>query len=222
MCYIALAGIRDAPTLKKIQELCLPEIYDVGIFEKLIHNTYIYVCNEEIVGYLQLATVKKTKPEETKYSRTVAKEDGTVSEVVDIICSFALLEQYRGKGIGRRLLVEMHKNLRPPVNYLLLQVRKDNPASRLYDRFGFENICELPDYYNNPKCDGVLKVLDIRRKNKEKTLSGCPMGYSGFAKDRFGNPTPPDKLIGSKLANDAKHNLLKSIIKTDSTPKSVV
>ncbi len=175
MCYILPAHVNDVPTLKKIQEVCLPERYTLELFTKLIHNTYVYICDEKIVGYLQLATAKKIKPEEEKYSRKIVKDDGTVMEVVDTLLSFAILEQYRGKGIGKRLLVYMHHNLDSPVKYLMLQVRKGNPASHLYDRFGFVDVCELPDYYDNPKCDGMLKVLDVKHKRKEKILHDCPV-----------------------------------------------
>ncbi len=52
--------------------------------------------------------------------------------------SIALAPEYRGQGIGSRLLEQMLVALRPSFRYVSLSVSEENPAKRLYERFGFQ------------------------------------------------------------------------------------
>lgn len=61
------------------------------------------------------------------------------------ICNICLLPQYRGKGIGGALLKQyIAQNTRP---VLKLQVYKNNPARRLYERMGFRTYEETDSHY---------------------------------------------------------------------------
>lgn len=61
---------------------------------------------------------------------------------------FAVLPQYRGKGIGARLLARFAETAeRRGARQLLLEMRRGNPAERLYRSFGFVQIGERPKYY---------------------------------------------------------------------------
>lgn len=52
--------------------------------------------------------------------------------------SIALLPKYRGQGIGTKLLTELLDQARSSYSAVSLSVLLDNPALRLYRRFGFE------------------------------------------------------------------------------------
>lgn len=65
-------------------------------------------------------------------------ESGGYGYIADDIpeLSMALYPEYRGKGLGTRLMDHLLKNLTVPA--LSLSVDPDNPALRLYERFGFK------------------------------------------------------------------------------------
>ena len=54
--------------------------------------------------------------------------------------SIAVLPEYRGKGIGSRLLTRLIEAAQIRYSAISLSVSPDNPALRLYQRFGFEEI----------------------------------------------------------------------------------
>lgn len=57
--------------------------------------------------------------------------------------AMAVLPEYTGRGIGTRLLQELITAARPHYPALALNVRADNPAFRLYQRFGFVVVKEM-------------------------------------------------------------------------------
>ena len=54
--------------------------------------------------------------------------------------SIAVLREYRGKGIGSRLLTRLIEAAQTRYSAISLSVSPDNPALRLYQRFGFEEV----------------------------------------------------------------------------------
>ena len=61
---------------------------------------------------------------------------------------FAVLPEYRGRGIGRSLLAALSISAKARgASRLLLEMRRGNPAERLYRAFGFSIIGERKDYY---------------------------------------------------------------------------
>jgi len=61
---------------------------------------------------------------------------------------FAVLPQYRGRGIGSTLLAAFASAARGRgATRLLLEMRRGNPAELLYCRYGFHPIGERPNYY---------------------------------------------------------------------------
>lgn len=64
---------------------------------------------------------------------------------------FAVLPEYRGRGIGRAILDRLGKAARARgATRLLLEMRRGNPAERLYRNFGFTVIGARKDYYRTP------------------------------------------------------------------------
>ena len=61
---------------------------------------------------------------------------------------FAVLPQYRGRGVGLVILQALRQAAQARgARRLLLEMRRGNPAERLYQSFGFTLIGERRDYY---------------------------------------------------------------------------
>lgn len=56
--------------------------------------------------------------------------------------SIAVLPDYRGRGLGTRLLNALFSLARERYNAISLSVTKENPAKRLYERLGFQVVSE--------------------------------------------------------------------------------
>lgn len=64
---------------------------------------------------------------------------------------FAIVPCYRRQGLGRKLLEYFARTARSrQARRLLLEMRRGNPAERLYRNFGFAPIGERPNYYRTP------------------------------------------------------------------------
>lgn len=84
----------------------------------------------------------------------VIKEEATVM-------TFAVRTDLRGKGIGKRLLMESIKLLRGEAGKVVLDVRKSNiRAIRLYKRLGFEVVCERERFYSDGE-SALLMSLSV-------------------------------------------------------------
>jgi ribosomal-protein-alanine N-acetyltransferase len=72
---------------------------------------------------------------------------------------FAVVPLHRGKGIGARLLARFAETARRRgARRLLLEMRRGNPAERLYRAHGFEQVGERPKYYrqsNGERLDAI-------------------------------------------------------------------
>ena len=79
------------------------------------------------------------------------------------IYKIVVLKEFRKKQIAFKiiefLLNELKKN---NVKKIFLEVRKNNiPAINLYKKYGFINIREIVDYYNNPKENGIMMLKEV-------------------------------------------------------------
>lgn len=63
------------------------------------------------------------------------------------INEISLLEEYQGKGIGTKILKEQLKENKKQKIRTILQVFKDNPAKKLYERLGFIVYGETETHY---------------------------------------------------------------------------
>ncbi|WP_098104444.1 GNAT family N-acetyltransferase [Novosphingobium sp. PC22D] len=79
---------------------------------------------------------------------------------------FAVRPKYRLRGIGRDLLGSFIESAsRRKVNRVFLEMRKGNPASRLYESSGFTIVGQRRDYYRmftGERIDAVTYAREIR------------------------------------------------------------
>ena len=78
------------------------------------------------------------------------------------IYSVAVSCEYRGKGIGKRLLKEFFDWLPDDVKNVCLEVRESNlTAIKLYEKTGFERVGLRKNFYQDPRENAILmtKIL---------------------------------------------------------------
>ena len=78
----------------------------------------------------------------------------TVQDEADML-NLAVLPEYRGRGIAKRLCRALMGNLN--AHSLTLEVRVSNePAIRLYDKLGFKQVGLRKNYYLKPREDALI------------------------------------------------------------------
>ena len=76
------------------------------------------------------------------------------------LASIAVDEAWRGRGVGTDLLAWCEDHFRPRARHLFLCVSSFNPRARaLYERLGYRQVGELPDYL----IDGASEILMHKR-----------------------------------------------------------
>ena len=72
--------------------------------------------------------------------------------------NIAVSPNYRRQRIAEKLGVELIEKLREKGNHsLMLEVRSSNdPAQKLYEKLGFEQVGRRKNYYRNPKEDALI------------------------------------------------------------------
>ncbi|AYV84168.1 MAG: ribosomal-protein-alanine N-acetyltransferase [Hyperionvirus sp.] len=141
---IRLAKRKDRIEIKELNERCLSENYDMAFFENIIgdKNSFVFEIDSLKVGYI-------------------------MCDVNGHIVSFAVLEEYRKLGYGRRLLNECYANLKgKKVKQMSLNVRCDNEgAIKLYESFGFVKDYTVEEYYKDKMAAYfMLKSIDYGQK----------------------------------------------------------
>ena len=136
---IRLATHKDRIGIKEVNEKSLPVGYDEHEWGLMIaqKRSFVISISMLIVGYL------------------VGNKDGC-------IISFAVLEKYRGAGLGKKLLL-MYLNEMRLLGYkkVILRVKTSNDiAHKLYDSVGFKTISVLDNYYGE-NIHGYLMQFDF-------------------------------------------------------------
>lgn len=160
---IRLASTKDLKIVDTINRQCLPENYDMELWEVLIKYGFICVATinnadifDKIVGYIAVAHLSLFGVDEKSATQTYVESHGD-----DCLCivSLATLPEFRGQGVGSKLLqLVMTDRFNKERRNHILNVRiSNNAAIKLYEKNGFVRFGD-PDvgYYDNPTEDGLL------------------------------------------------------------------
>lgn len=79
------------------------------------------------------------------------------------IYSVAVSEEYREKGVGKRLLEKFFSALPDEVQAVNLEVRESNmSAIKLYEKTGFERVGLRKNFYTNPRENAILMTKNLK------------------------------------------------------------
>lgn len=148
--------LQDVARVRQIDKLSFPLPWSEGSYRYEVTRNHSSVC-----------WVAEAAP-----SSGLAQPAG-MGEVVGMIVLWVIVDEahiatiathpdYRGKGIGRRLLAHgllaAHQR---GARMAFLEVRRSNRvAQNLYDQFGFQFTGERPRYYKDNNEDALLMTLD--------------------------------------------------------------
>ena len=78
------------------------------------------------------------------------------------LATIAVDPAWRGRGVGRMLIAFVEDHFRPEARHLFLCVSSFNPRARaLYERLGFRQVGELPEYFI-PNASEILMHKRLR------------------------------------------------------------
>ena len=168
----------DLPAVMMVNYRSLPENYWYGFFAGILEawGDYFFVAEVDgsIVGYAMSRVEWVSDP--VLIGAHNELEDGPLSMVDKLrstisrqyrvlhLISIAVLEEYRRRGIGSELLRRTIETARADNNIVsvYLEVRVSNePAIRLYEKFGFRKARIIRAYYRDGE-DAYVMVLRLR------------------------------------------------------------
>ena len=156
---IRFATSKDIAEVISINFKTLPEHYSNSFFmELLLDSPETFVVaenNNKIIGYIMCRI---------EYGFSVLKKMSLARK--GHVVSFAVLEEYRGKGIGKKLVEQSIEGMKiRKCNESYLEVRTDNiPAIKLYESLGFDRIATLNTYYKDGR-NAFLMSAKLNRNN---------------------------------------------------------
>ncbi|MBR4949240.1 MAG: ribosomal protein S18-alanine N-acetyltransferase [Clostridia bacterium] len=143
MIKIEKMTLEDAKKAYEIERECFSVPHSLSDFEMEAQRDISYFAlakdGEEIMGYCGIVDVSK---------------EGNIS-------TFAVREDYRGKGIGKMLFQHIISYAKEQkMEFITLEVRKTNaPAIKIYESLGFKVLGVRKDYYTKPKEDALIMTL---------------------------------------------------------------
>ena len=138
-------SMQDVPAIADLEKLCFSDPWSEKSIASELTNPYslwlVWEEDNKVLGYIG--------------SQSVPPE----ADVMNL----AVAPNARGRKIGRKLLTALCEVLHSHgIDKLLLEVRASNePAIRLYERFGFEYLGKRPRYYVNPMEDALIMGKEL-------------------------------------------------------------
>ena len=174
---IRRAKVEDLPSVMLVNMRSLPENYWYGFFLSILNewgeSFFVAEIDDTIVGYSMSRVEYTIDPVLLGVYNEL--EEGSVGIIdkmkhmfsaptrVGHLISIAVLEEYRGRGIGSALLqhtIDAMKNVYKVVS-IYLEVRVSNiGAIRLYEKFGFKKARIVREYYRDGE-DAYVMVLKL-------------------------------------------------------------
>jgi ribosomal-protein-alanine N-acetyltransferase len=134
---------------------------------------------EDLPSVLEIERASFTTPwseisfyNELKNPRSIVKAARKEGRAIGYVCANRILDEghildlavhpaFRGRGVASALALHVIERLRKEgVRCIFLEVRDSNePAAKLYKKFGFERIGIRKNYYLSPEEDGLIMCL---------------------------------------------------------------
>ena len=155
---IRFATSKDIAEVIAINYKTLPEHYSNSFFmELLLDSPETFIVAEidgRIIGYIMCRV---------EYGFSILRKMSLARK--GHVVSFAVLEEYRSKGIGKKLVEQSIEGMKiKKCNESYLEVRTDNQAAiNLYEGLGYSKIATLNAYYKDGKNAFLMSV----RLNKD-------------------------------------------------------
>jgi len=166
---IRRARDEDIPAVMNVNLRSLPENYWYGFYKYLLDNWPEAFLVAEVDGVIVGYAMSRVEETADPALLGLVDESGkplpgisiTAPRKVGHLVSIAVLREYRGRGIGsallRRTLEVMRDVYRAESVYLEVRVSNE-PAIRLYRRFGFKIVRRIPYYYRDGEDAYVMVV----------------------------------------------------------------
>ncbi|MFL6340863.1 MAG: ribosomal protein S18-alanine N-acetyltransferase [Nitrososphaeraceae archaeon] len=146
---------RDLTSVVNINMVTLPEHYSDYFFESLLRELpeafIVAEVDEKVVGYIMC---------KIEFGFSNFRKLGFVKK--GHVVSVAVLDQHRGKGIGKALMLEgINGVVSRKSDEIYLEVRISNTqAIRMYQKLGFQIKSRLRSYYRDGE-DAYLMALEF-------------------------------------------------------------
>lgn len=146
---------RDLTSVVNINMVTLPEHYSDYFFESLLRELpeafIVAEVDEEVVGYIMC---------KIEFGFSNFRKLGFVKK--GHVVSVAVLDQHRGKGIGKALMLEgINGVVSRKSDEIYLEVRISNTqAIRMYQKLGFQIKSRLRSYYRDGE-DAYLMAFEF-------------------------------------------------------------
>ena len=146
---------RDLNSVVNINMATLPEHYSDYFFESLLRELpeafIVAEVDDKVIGYIMC---------KIEFGFSNFRKLGFVKK--GHVVSVAILEQHRGRGIGKALMLEgINGVLSRKSDEIYLEVRVSNSqAIRMYQRLGFQMKSRLRSYYRDGE-DAYLMALEF-------------------------------------------------------------
>jgi ribosomal-protein-alanine N-acetyltransferase len=145
---------KDLESVMRINEKSLPENYSsyfyLGLHEKYPETFVVAEADEEVQGYIMC-----------RIERGWSKLGNLMPVRLCHIVSIAVMDEYRRRGIGESLIVQSmkkgHEIYGATEGYLEVRVSNE-PAIKLYDKLGFEQVKRNYGYYLDGEDAWVMAV----------------------------------------------------------------
>ena len=140
------ANLGDLPSIVNLENECAEDAYSPELIKQSLSDfntlTLIAVSGEDVLAYV---------------SASVLVDESDMLKIV-------VKQKFRRMGVGIQLLNELKIELKKRgVDFVFLEVRESNdPAKRLYEKFGFVKISKRQKYYSDGENAEIyrLKIND--------------------------------------------------------------
>ena len=146
---------KDLTSVISINMNTLPEHYSDYFFESILRELpeafVVAEVNDKIIGYIMC---------KIEFGFSNFRKLGFVKK--GHVVSVAVLDQHRGKGVGRALMLEgVNGVVSRKSDEIYLEVRISNePAIKMYEKLGFQIKSRLRTYYRDGE-DAYLMALEF-------------------------------------------------------------